>query len=321
MRSFCALVLTATVTGLPIGGRSEVVNGIAAIVHDTIITYEDVGKEIQAFIGSLQARYGDKPEVFSDKLRELQGERIEMLVEKQLILHEFQTAGYVLPEGYVEDRWREHIDRRFGDRPTMIKTLQDEGTTYESYKQKFRENIILTMMRSHNVPEDIVISPFKIESYYQEHQEKYQLEDQVKLRMINFDKANHDATVVELVRDVYAKLKEGVPFAEMAAVYSEGRQGKEGGDWGWIERKVLREDLAEVAFSLKPGQWSEILDRPEAYYIMLVEDMRPAHVRPLAEVRDEIEADLKRLERARLEAKWIERLKRKSFIRYFPEAM
>jgi hypothetical protein len=50
---------------------------------------------------------------------------------------------------------------------------------------------------------------------------------------------------------------------------------------------------------------------------MLVEDKRPDHIRPLNEVRDDIEKSLLAQERDRRQQQWIERLKRKTFIRYF----
>ena len=56
---------------------------------------------------------------------------------------------------------------------------------------------------------------------------------------------------------------------------------------------------------------------PFEYYLMMVEDKQLAHVKPLEEVRDEIEKELVLQERSRLRTKWIDRLKEKSFVRYF----
>jgi parvulin-like peptidyl-prolyl isomerase len=81
---------------------------------------------------------------------------------------------------------------------------------------------------------------------------------------------------------------------------------------------VLRKELADVGFSLQPGQMSGIIETPQACYLMLVEQKRPAHVKPLSEVRDDIEATLRTQEQARLEKQWIAGLKKKSFIRQFP---
>ena len=72
----------------------------------------------------------------------------------------------------------------------------------------------------------------------------------------------------------------------MARVYSAGKEAKEGGDWGWIGRDILRKELNEIAFTLKPGQHSRLIDTDEGYHILQVDDAKPAHTTPLAEVRD-----------------------------------
>src|SRR2546426_276234 len=165
-----------------------------------------------------------------------------------------------------------------------------------------------------------MISPYKIETYYGENRDKFKMEDQVKLRMIVLtNKVDRNAEATRKFADeIAAKLEAGASFAEMASVYSDGSQRSHGGDWDWIERSVLRPDLGEVAFSLKPGARSPVIEKPEGCYLMLVEESRPAHIKALSEVRDAIEKELKVQEQQRLRKQWIERLKTKSFIRYFP---
>ena len=62
---------------------------------------------------------------------------------------------------------------------------------------------------------------------------------------------------------------------------------------------------------------SDVIDTPQACYLMLVEATRSTYVKPLSEVRDDIEATLRTQEQARLEKQWIGELKKKTFIRYF----
>jgi parvulin-like peptidyl-prolyl isomerase len=125
-----------------------------------------------------------------------------------------------------------------------------------------------------------------------------------------------DTNTLRMAGEIEAKLKEGAAFAEMATVYSQGSQQREGGDEGWVERSVLRKDLASVAFSLPKGQVSEPIDMPDAVYILQVEDKNTAHARPLAEVRTDIEKTLRTQQQAMLEKQWIDGLKKKTFIRY-----
>ncbi len=163
-----------------------------------------------------------------------------------------------------------------------------------------------------------MISPYKIEKYYLDNKDKYQVQDQVKLRMIVIAKTAENSSLARpIAEEVVKKLDNGATFAEMAGVYSDGSQRAQGGDWGWVERSVLKKELADVAFGLKPGARSEIIETPEACFIMLIEEARLKHVKPVAEVREEIDKALLAQERQRLYQQWIDRLKAKSFVRYY----
>jgi len=214
----------------------------------------------------------------------------------------------------VQDRVRE----RFGDRVTFIKTLQAQGMTVEQFRRDVRNQFIISQLRAKNVSQAIVISPYKVETYFLAHQNDFKIEDEIKLRMIVLNKTSPaDTNTLQRANEILAEIKNGATFQEMATVYSEGSQKNQGGDWGWVERSVLRQDLADAAFALKPGQVSGAIDTPESVYLMLVEQTRPAHVKPLDEVRAEIETTLRTQEQARLEKQWIDGLKKKTFIRYF----
>lgn len=312
------LALIIAVTGFT--AHAQQLNGIVARVNDTVITFKEVRTAIASELEFLERRYGDRPALFQQRARELQAQAVRDLVERQLILHEFNTGGYSLPESFIEDQIAKDT-RNYGDRLTLTKTLQAQGVTFENYRQRVRERIILNAMIDHFIPRDPMISPYKIETYYKENLDKFKLEDQIKLRMIvvtnRIDESLPPGKI--MAEEIMAKLKEGASFAEMARIYSQGSQSAEGGDWGWVERSVLREDLADVAFALQPGQPSPVIEREDGCYIMLVEEAKRAHTRPLSEVREEIENILKGEETKRLHEKWIERLKTKSFVQYFPE--
>jgi len=309
------------VLSLAAGARAEtvMVNGVVAIVNDVVITWNDVQQYIAAAMEVLERTYYNQPAVLQQRLQQARREGVEQLVERKLILHEFKTAGYNLPESLIEDRVKARIREHYGDRLTLTKSLQAEGITYETFKQHIREDFIVSAMRARNIAQEILVSPHKIEKYYADNLDKFKLEDQVKLRMIVLTRPAEAPpdTARKLAQEILAKLEEGAPFAEMAGVYSEGSQRAQGGDWGWVERSVLRKELAGVAFSLKPGQRSGVIETKEACYLMLVEAVRANHTQTLGEVRDEIERTLVAEERARLSKQWIDKLKAKSFVRYF----
>ena len=300
--------------------HAEMVDGVLAVINDTVITRQQVEEFIAPAIDSLRREYAGQPEaVFQQKLTGVINDGLEQLVERQLILHEFDTQGYRMPDSYLDEIVQDRIRELYSDRVTLMKTLQARGETFESFRADVRDQAIATFMRSKNIAQEIVISPYKVETYYQAHQDDFKVEDEIKLRMIVLNKtASDDTNAVNLAREIRAQIQAGAAFADMASIYSQDSLRSQGGDRGWIERSVLRKELADAAFALQPGQVSDVTETPETCYLMLVEQTRPAHIKPLNDVRDDIEKNLRAQEQARLLKQWIARLKAKSFILRFP---
>ncbi len=299
--------------------RADLVDGVAAVVNEAVITAGQVREFAAPAIDALQRQYAGQPDLFRQKYNATFNDGLEQLIERQLILHNFDSEGYRLPDSLLEEWVHDRIRDRFGgDRVTLMKTLQAEGETFEKFRGDVRDQNIESFMRSKKVSQEIVISPYKVETYYQSHAADFKVEDEVKLRMISINKASPDDTnAAALAGEIQRKIKDGASFSEMATAYSQDSLRNQGGDRGWVERSVLLKDLADAAFALAPGQVSGVINLPAACYIMFVEDKHPAQTRPLKEVRDEIEKTLRTQEQSRVEKQWIDQLKAKAFIRYY----
>ncbi|MGA2029907.1 MAG: peptidyl-prolyl cis-trans isomerase [Verrucomicrobiota bacterium] len=316
MKSFRLILALVFCLVLPL--RAELADGVKAIVNDTIITYAQVEDYAAPEIDSLRRQYEDQPDMFQQKLTDTLNDALEQLIERQLILRDFDVEGYKLPDSVVDGLVQDRIREQFGDRITLMKTLQARDETFEKFREDIRDQYIVSALRNKNISQEIVISPYKVENYYLAHQDDFKVEDEVKLRMIVLNKNSPDDKDTRRMADeILTDIKGGASFDQMASVYSQGSQKNQSGDWGWVERSVLRKELADVAFTLKAGQNSGVIETPEACYLMLVEQTRPTHVKPLGEVRDEIENTLRVQEQATIEKQWIDSLKKKTFIRYF----
>ena len=130
-------------------------------------------------------------------------------------------------------------------------------------------------MRQAKMPQDFLISPQKILDYYEQHKTNYSVGEEVKLRLIVLNKPPGDTGAVkQLAEEILRKISEGASFAEMAKIHSDAPQRKAGGDSGWFEREGIRKELSDVAFSLKPGQRSGVIDLPDSCWLMQVEERR-----------------------------------------------
>ena len=313
--AFAALMLASPTS---LSAAPEILNAVVAMVFETPITVDDVKLQTAPLEEELFRQFGRNPTLFQQKVNELRQNALERLIDRQLIIHEFETEGYSIPESVIDDQVQDRIRRQYGDRLTLTKTLQARGITYESFRKEIRQKVIVDALTARKVNSVVLVSPFEIERYYRENLDKYQQEDRVRLRMIFLQRQPEDPEAAgELLEEIRAKIIAGASFADMASVYNDGSRRDSGGDWGWVEKSVLREDLAEFAFSLKPKEVSKVLRKEEGHYLMHVEDRRAAAPQPLAEVRQDIEKTLLNEERNRLQQQWISTLRKKGFVRYY----
>lgn len=319
MKVICVLVMFLLASSVfAQQAMPRAMNGIAAIVDESIITRQEVNAYIASAEQVLQRTFAREPEVLDQRISKLREDGTEQLIERQLILHEYKTAGYNYPESIIEDRIEDRIKQQYRDHVTLVQDLHARGITSETFRRQQREEILIIAMRQLKTPRDVLISPQKIRDYYEQHQTNYAVGEEVKLRMIVLNKPPGDTGAVkQLAEDILGKIREGASFAEMARIHSDGPYKAAGGERGWVERDSDRKELSDIAFSLKPGELSRVIDLPDACWLMQVEDRRASRTKPLAEVRDQIERTLRIEEGNRQERKWLKRLREKSFVRYY----
>ena len=124
------LVLVIWACG-PALSRADMVNAIQADVHDSVITYLEVEALTEQAADVVKAQKGGRPAALQRELNKMRAENLNKLVQDQLILHEFATAGYKLPESTLDEIVQEKLKSRWGDRVTATKSLEALGLTPE----------------------------------------------------------------------------------------------------------------------------------------------------------------------------------------------
>ena len=375
------MLIAGAVIGSPsqVRAATELVNGITAVVHDSVVTLGEVDIMTLSAQEVLVRQYRSQPEVYLKKLSDARNDSLDQLEERQLILCDFK-ATFKEPErqAIIDKEINKEVDQEVeaeirtrygGNRMTLIQTLQAEGITLERHRQIIRDRIVISWLRQKNISSELIVSPHRVEVYYQAHREEFKVQEEVKLRMIVLKSpGDSEASRTEqLTEDILTKLKEGATFTEMATIHSEGSQRGQGGDLGWQELARLNKYLADTAASLQAGQHSGVMSRsagddywvlqydkgaptlgrhyvadttlkketmveerrfenasavtnlppPMEFFLMLVEDKHPQRFKTLAEVRTQIEKDLKTQEQQGLEKQWVDKLKKKIFVRRF----
>ncbi len=292
-------------------------NAIAAVVEDRIITQQDVRKEAARLVNQVRRASRNEQE-FHRRMRELENEIIQSKIDRVLIVKAFEEKGFQIPESFIDNEINDILVRDFdGDRSRLLAHLRQHGMSMRDFREDTREEIIVNYMRSELRQSEAIISPVRIEEYYEENQERFQRDESIYLRLIQLT-GDTAAALNESVEEVTRLLEDGKPFEEVARDHSRDRRSRAGGSWGWIKLSDLREDWRKVTSSLEEGRYSDPIETGDtSVYILYVEDRREAGTAPLREVREEIEEILVSELARDSQERWLERLRRDAFVRFF----
>ncbi len=144
-----------------------------------------------------------------------------------------------------------------------------------------------------------------LRDYYEKQREQYRVPEQVNVRhiLIKTPLPGPDGKVVDpkaveaaqaKAQDVLKQVKAGGNFADLAKKYSDDPgSAKEGGSLGWIGKGRTVPEFEKAAFSLPKGGTSDLVKSSYGYHIIRVDDKQDAHLKPLDEVKAQIEPILK----------------------------
>lgn len=72
-------------------------------------------------------------------------------------------------------------------------------------------------------------------------------------------------TAIQGLRD---EIKGGADFAGLAQKFSDCPSGQEGGDLGMFGRGAMVKEFEDAAFSLEPGQTSDVIETAFGYHLV-----------------------------------------------------
>jgi len=295
-------------------------NGIAAIAEDKIITVDDVRREVTPLIPQLQREARSEQE-FNQKLEALQDNAIQNLIDRVLIIKDFQKDDKKhVPASFVDNQIAEQLTEQFdNDRSKFLAYLRARGTTIRDYRKETEEDIIYNYEMHQQHKSQSIVSPVRIEQYYKENKDRFYQDDSVHLRLIQLPRApgEEDGELKGQAEAILLRLRSGEKFEDLAKEYSSDSRHAKGGDWGWMKRSDLKPEFSEPLFAVKKGECSEPVLLPEGCFLLFADDRKYAGIQSLDEVRDQIERILVQQMSRDSEDRWLERLRRNGYVKHF----
>jgi len=232
-------------------------------------------------------------------LDRLRREAMDLMIEQEVVRQAAERQGIEVRGEEVDAKIAE-LRSLFDSPEAFARRLETEGFTEESYRKH-----VAGMLAGGKYMDAIrvavpAVTDEELEAYYRDNEYRLTFPEEVRVRHIlltwkRLGTQDDRAAIREQMMPILERARKGEDFAALAREYSEDSETKgKGGDTGFFHRGQRPPAFEQVAFSLKPGEVSDMVETPFGLHIIRLEEHRPARLLPLEEVREQLRDHLQR---------------------------
>ena len=298
---------------LPRADASYMLDKVVAIVNQEVITWSELYRsmESEAVPGLRTLNEEERMKVFKENERAF----LENLINFKLQVQEARHAGIKVSDDDLKDAI-ENIKRKYSMTEQQFQeSLKAEGFTFEEYRKRLREQIMVGKLVNQQVRNKILISEQDVDAFMKENKDVKGGLERYRLRQIFFRKPKDVADlprVEEQAEAVYARLMQGEDFGALARQYSSDASKDTGGEIGFIDKENLAKEFSAALSSMQPGDVSRPFWTDAGIHIIKLEE-RAGRKNP-SDNREDARATLSnRLFAERYNA-WIRSLRENAFV-------
>jgi peptidyl-prolyl cis-trans isomerase C len=273
--------------------------------------------EFENAVRTLEARAGQG--VPFEKRDEVYRQVLDQLVGYKLLVQESRARKVTITDADLDAQINQ-IRQRFPNEDAFIKALAEQKVTLDKLKQDTRIQMLVSKIIETEVTPHVSVTDKDIDAFYEQNKARFNEPEGVRAShiLIRFP-PNADETAKKQARDkadtILKKLKAGGDFAALAKENSQDQgSAANGGDLGFFPKGQMVPAFDSVAFALKPGQMSGLVETQFGYHIIKVTDRRAARVVPLPEVRNDISQFLTQQQQQQKAEAFVNQLKAKAKI-------
>jgi peptidyl-prolyl cis-trans isomerase SurA len=239
------------------GQAGVLLDKVVAVVNQEVITWSELYKSMEADAAPQlkEMKDSERRQVF----KENEAFFLDTLVGVKLQLQEARSLGINVSEEELKDGI-DNIKKKYSMTDSaFMDSLKKEGYTFDEYKRRLREQIMISKVVNLQIRSKILASEADVKKFLEENKELSDSGEGYRLSQIFFKKPKDDgekSKVEEKASVVVKKLMEGGNFADLAKQYSEDSSAQSGGDLGLIKKAQMAKEFAEAVSGMKPGETS-----------------------------------------------------------------
>ncbi|HTZ11335.1 MAG TPA: peptidyl-prolyl cis-trans isomerase [Candidatus Margulisiibacteriota bacterium] len=273
---------------------------IIAVVNNDIITQKDLADFLNFMRLQFSRQYSQ--EETEEKIGSMKADLLDKLIEDRLILQEAKKEGIKLDEARVKGRIND-IRKRYPTDGDFQNDLLRQGLVLADVENRIREQLLMVSEVDKNVRQNISISPEEVTRFYNQNTQEFVSPEKRIIQAVTLD--NEDSA-----KAFASSLREGGKIADLASRYQASVNKIE------VNKATeLKKEIAEIVFNLKIGDVSEVQKIDDKYYVFMVENIVPPAQLTLAQVQENISQYLMEKKMQETLTKWLDELKKKSYIK------
>ncbi len=261
----------------------DLVDRIVAVVGDSVVLASDVQEQLER-----RRAMGENVPSEGPALEQARQDELESLINELVMLQAAARDSITVTDADVQaqvDAAVAEQQRRFGGEAGFRQALQREGMTLDQYRSMIEENVrrsgirqhyMAVLQRDHTPPP---VSEAEVKKFFEERQGALGARPAtVEFKQVVISPEPSDSarqTALDQANEVRQQLLEGEDFAQLARRYSDDPGTKEkGGELGWFRRGQFVPAFERVAFALRPGQISPVVETPFGFHIIRVDKVK-----------------------------------------------
>jgi len=247
---------------------------------------------------------------------------LDQMIGYKLLTQESKARKVNIPDADVEARIIS-LKQQFPTEDAFKQALAQRHMTVEQIKADARQNLAISKLVDDEIAPKVAVKAEDVQSFYQQNPQNFKESEKVHASHIlisapkTADAATRDkarAKAEAILKDVQS----GKDFATLAKQNSEDPgSAANGGDLGFFQQGQMVPQFNEVAFSLKPGAVSKVVETDFGYHIIKVIEKQPGRTVPLDEAKPRIEQYLEAQNREKQTASFVNGLRAKGKVEVF----
>ncbi len=180
----------------------------------------------------------------------------------------------------------------------FVQRLRASGMDLASFRERLLSEALRRAVLDRELKAEIKIPDSEIKKFYEEFPVRFEIPEQARASHIlisTIDKSTgrpvsdtlrgEKKKQIETIRE---KIKEGEDFAKVAKEVSEDPGSRERGGEYTFARGEMVKPFENAAFTLKPGELSDVVESQFGFHVIKLHEKLPAHKRPLSDATEDI---------------------------------